>query len=408
MSKKTYVFLHTVKEEGRERLRALPGQKDRNGQAVIEDLNVQANMEMRKAYPLGTVFGTETLETRTSGSSKPFYNAGEIFPVGLTPNDYVSTSHLPPQDMDSAYSEYRQTHTPAAVMSSSGKAAGKPKNLLQMLSRDPQYAAPTVDTDGFYINSEDWLFLMRNIIAKHATLLTGPTGTGKTELVMLACRKLGLDCHVYDMGSMLDPISGLLGTHRLIAGGSVFDYAKFTQDIQKPGVILLDELSRAPANCLNILFPCLDSRRALPVEMAGGNDMRSIPVHPDCVFFATANIGAEYTGTDELDKALTNRFILLELGYMPKDCEQNVLRKRAGIDVASARNIAAAADTIRNRHREGDLSTEVSTRETLAAARMVADGWSAAQAMKRIFLPLFEGTNIEGERSIVSKIIMAY
>ena len=115
-------------------------------------------------------------------------------------------------------------------------------------------------------------------------MIIGPTGTGKTELVMLACRKLGIECNVYDMGSMYEPISGLLGVHRLKKGGeSVFDYAKFTQDIQKPGVILLDELSRAPVTTNNILFPCLDTRRMLPVEMAGGEDLRAIKVHPKSV-----------------------------------------------------------------------------------------------------------------------------
>ena len=33
------------------------------------------------------------------------------------------------------------------------------------------------------------------------------------------------------------------------------------------------------------------------LEMAGGDELRSISVHPDCVFVATANVGAEYTGT---------------------------------------------------------------------------------------------------------------
>ena len=91
----------------------------------------------------------------------------------------------------------------------------------------------------------------------------------------------------------------------------MFEYAKFTQDIQKLGVILLDELSRAPVTTNNVLFPCLDSLRMLPVEMAGGEDLRSIQVHPDCVFVATANVGAEYTGSMSLDRTLVGRFFPL-------------------------------------------------------------------------------------------------
>ena len=46
------------------------------------------------------------------------------------------------------------------------------------------------------------------------------------------------------------------------------------------------------------------------------------------------------------------------------------------------------------------------TRETLSAARLVGDGWSALDAMELTFLPLFEVTKLDGERSVVSKIFM--
>ena len=51
-------------------------------------------------------------------------------------------------------------------------------------------------------------------------------------------------------------------------------------------------------------------------------------------------------------------------------------------------------------------SCSVSTRETLMAGKLVSDGWTALEAMELTFLPLFEGTRTDGERSIVSKIFM--
>ena len=108
MSKTNYIFLRTVKEEGRERMRALPGQKHEDGQAILDSLDVQANIEIRKSYPLGTIFGTDKLNTRTSLTNKPFYNAGEIYPVGIQPNEYCSASHMPPPEMQDAFSNYRQ------------------------------------------------------------------------------------------------------------------------------------------------------------------------------------------------------------------------------------------------------------------------------------------------------------
>ena len=409
-----YYFFKTVKVGGRQRLRPLPGQKEPSGRHIDESLNVQADSRMREDYPLGTIFGSESLELRSLHSTT-FYSAGAIYPIGLNLGDYHSQSHMPSNGMNEAYDNYksdledkaRPVLSEESTLFTENGNATNPGSMLSQLKADRKMNAPTIEGEGFHIADKDWYLLVRNIKAKVNTMMVGPSGTGKTELVLLACKKLGLECNVYDMGSMYDPVSGLLGVHRLQKGGeSVFDYAKFTQDIQKPGVILLDELSRAPVTTNNILFPCLDSRRMLPVEMAGGDELRSIAVHPDCVFIATANVGAEYTGTMSLDRALVGRFFPLELDYMPLECEVKVLSKRCGITPADAENIANVALTVRNLYGKQEISSTISTRETLSAARLVADGWSPLEAMELTFLPLFEGTRTEGERGMVAKIFM--
>ena len=409
-----FYFFRTVKVGGRQRLRPLPGQKEPSGRHIDESLNVQADSRMREDYPLGTIFGSESLELRTLHSTT-FYSAGAIYPIGLNIGDYLRPDHMPSKQMGQAYKSYQDELEEKArpvlseestLFTESGNAT-TPGSMLSQLKADKKMNAPTIEGEGFHIADQDWYLLVRNIKSKVNTMMVGPSGTGKTELVLLACKKLGLECNVYDMGSMYDPVSGLLGVHRLQKGGeSVFDYAKFTQDIQKPGVILLDELSRAPVTTNNILFPCLDSRRMLPVEMAGGDELRSIPVHPDCVFVATANVGAEYTGTMSLDRALVGRFFPLELDYMPLESEVKVLSKRCGITPADAENIANVALTIRNLYGKQEISCTISTRETLSAARLVADGWSPLEAMEFTFLPLFEGTRTEGERGMIAKIFM--
>lgn len=407
--KTKYFFFKTVRIEGRPRLRPLPGQL-LNGNPIDPSLNVQADSIMRGSYPLGTIFGSESIELRAH-SSTPFYSAGSIYPMGLNLGSYIVGSHIPPKEMTEAWNNFNEVKVPEPpiignLFSTTGEVTA-PGSLLQQLKADSQLAVPTIQKDGFFISPKDWYLLVRNIRSKVNTMLVGASGSGKTELVMLACRKLGIRCRVYDMGSMHDPISGLLGVHRLQQGGmSVFDYAKFTQDIQQPGVVLLDEISRAPVTANNILFPCLDSRRCLPVEIAGGADKRSIPVHPECVFIATANVGAEYTGTMSMDRALVGRFFPLELDYMPAGEEALVLSKRCGVSPENAANIVAVASTIRSLFAKQELSCSVSTRETLMAARLVSDGWSALDAMELTFLPLFEGTKTDGERSVVSKIFL--
>ena len=408
-------FFKTMTERGRNRLRALAGQTLLDGTPVDQTLNVQSDKEMRSKYPLGTIFGSLSL-TQKAG----FYEASQIYPMGLRDEEYIMDSHKPAPALQMAYehfigardfSEWSSTEGISKDTPPEDLASSTPKklSLLDKMIRNEALVPPTTKKDGFYVDDKNWYLILRNIQNQVNTMMVGPTGTGKTELVMLACEKLGIDCHVYDMGSMYDPVAGLLGVHRLMEGGiSTFDYAKFTQDIQKPGVVLLDELSRAPITTMNILFPCLDSRRMLPVEIAGGNDMRSIKVHPDCCFFATANVGAEYTGTMSMDRALVNRFFPLELDYMPAEVEGNVVVKRCGIEKTEAKLLVKVANVVRSMYRKQELSSALSTREVLLAGELVSDGWTVLNAMELVYLPLFEGTRTEGERAIVANILISH
>lgn len=396
-----YYFFKTMADRGRNRLRPLSGQT-LGGVTVDPTLNVQSDKALRTMYPLGTVFGSSTLILRSG-----YYEAGLIFPMGLKDDEYKRPEHRPSNEMKEAYERFIGTGS-AESFRDPEKDKPAPSTLLSKMYKNKSFDAPTIEDNGFYVDSDNWYLLLRNITNQVNTMMIGPTGTGKTELVLLACKKLGIPCHVYDMGSMYDPVAGLLGVHRLKKGGeSVFDYAKFTKDISEPGVVLLDELSRAPVTTNNILFPCLDSRRTLPVEIAGGDDLRSIKVNDECCFIATANVGAEYTGTMSMDRALVGRFFPLELDYMPCEMEEKVLTKRCLIDERSAKNIVEVANNIRSQYRKQELSCSLSTRETLMAADLVSDGWTPLRAMELVFLPLFEGTKSDGERGIVAKILMS-
>lgn len=398
-----YYFLRTLVEEGRQRCKALIGQTFEDGAKVDSTVNVSADRALRDAYPTGTTFVTDSLR-----AASKYYQAGNIYPIGILDSDYRDPKHRPTEEMLRAYEIFIGATDLSDSVSPKEKEPSKTtsKSLLGKMKLNPELKIPSIGSEGFYVDSDVWYLLMRNIQNQVNTMLIGATGGGKTELVLLACKKLGISCSVYDMGSMYDPVAGLLGVHRLQKGGvSVFDYAKFTRDISKPGVVLLDELSRAPVTTNNILFPCLDSRRKLPVEIAGGEDLREIEVHPECCFIATANVGVEYTGTMSMDRALVGRFFPIELSYMPPEQENKVLVKRCGISISDATNIVKVANSLRNMYNKQEISSSISTRETLMVGDLVADGWDLVRAMELVLLPLFEGTRSDGERGIVYRVI---
>lgn len=260
---------------------------------------------------------------------------------------------------------------------------------------------PNVENTGFYIENKNWKYIVRNIMRKKPTLLMGPTGTGKTELILMACKQLGINCEVHDMGAMQDPLTDLLGCHRIKDGSSTFDYAKFVSDVQKPGVILLDELSRAPLMTNNILFPCLDSRRELPLAIADSEGPRSVKVHPDCVFIATANIGSEYSGTQEIDAALMNRFLPLKVDYMPAKNEIEVLRKRCNISEDDAATIVKFANVMRQENRKGSIMYPVSTRENIAMGEMIADGFDMIDAVNFVICNKFNDEDVKPVKQLM-------
>lgn len=179
-----------------------------------------------------------------------------------------------------------------------------------------------INMDGYMLNEAMYKVMVRNVQARTNTLLLGPTGAGKTELVDAIAKHLDLPLTIIDMGTMTDPIVSLVGSHTISVKDGItqseFKRSRFSEIIQKPGIVLLDELSRASAQANNLLFPVLDFRKELAMEY-DFEDSTPVPVHPECVFIATANLGSEYTGASKLDRALVDRFMLLQVKELPSN-----------------------------------------------------------------------------------------
>ena len=395
--KSKHYFFKTVKVSGRIRVVPIEGQTATFGD-IDEKKYCSCPKSIRDAYPIGSIFVGDDISLGAEGKSYICSSKkGSFRKLTLT------------DDMKSILEEYNilvKDKKEATV--SPEETEITPKSLLDEIIENPKLVAPSSSKDGFYMTDKDWRLLVRNIKNHVNTMIIGPSGTGKTSCVKQVCDRLGIKLHVFDMGSIIDPISSLLGVHRLKDGKSIFDYANFTQAIQEPCVILLDELSRASLASNNVLFPCLDDRRKLQIEVAGSEGVREIKVHPEVTFIATANIGAEYTGTNSMDRALVNRFFPLELGYIPNTEERNVLCFRTGISKSVADIIVKIANNIRSLANKQEVSQSLSIRETLMVAELVRDGWDTGTAMEQVFIPLYDGTRSEGERSIIYKTIASY
>jgi MoxR-like ATPase len=386
-------FFHTVSEvseSGVPRLRLLPGQYIPDPSlpgAFIpgdENLNTQSNLKPRQVNPIGTIFATKFVELKTSSRGNHFLNVRQ----GSLAEDIISLSGGVTGDIKAAYAEYlkqvkgeKEEPVPTPVATATPGAISA---IDKLMVENP---VPTVAKDGFYVDKDVWRQLLFNIHMGYNTMLVGDSGTGKTELALLMGKRLGKKVSVFDMAAKQDPIASLIGVHRF-DGKSVFDRADFTYALEEEGIVVLDELPRAPLNTNNILFPVLDSRRELNMDIAS-HGLRTIKVHEKCSFIATANEGFEYTGNTVLDRALKERFFPILINYMPESQEIALLTARTGVDKLYSAIIVKIARRIRDMRKAEEISSSVSIRHTLYAGALAQAGVHVNQAMEMAFLPMF-------------------
>ena len=96
----TYYFFKTMADKGRNRLRPLAGQM-LEGTKVDQTLNVQSDKTIRTMYPIGTVFGSDTLVVCAG-----YYQTGLIYPLGLRDDEYKHPDHRPSEALQRAYEVY--------------------------------------------------------------------------------------------------------------------------------------------------------------------------------------------------------------------------------------------------------------------------------------------------------------
>ena len=264
----------------------------------------------------------------------------------------------------------------------------------------------------FYIDELKWKFLVRNIEKGKNIMMTGPSGCGKTDATFKAAESLGREVIYFNLGATQDPRSTLIGnTHYNKDSGTYFSESSFVSAIQKENtVILLDELSRAHPEAWNILMTVLDPiQRYLRLDEK--DDSPTIKVADGVSFIATANIGMEYTATRVIDRAILDRFALIELEPLSEENEFTLLKgKFPSIDNKVLNNLCSIVSSIRKEINSDTprLSTMVSTRNTIEIAELLDDGFSLEDASQLLIYPLFPNDGNDSERVFVKQLIQKF
>ena len=266
---------------------------------------------------------------------------------------------------------------------------------------------------GLVMKELKWKYLVRSAVRGKNILMTGPAGCGKTMASKSLVNSLDRPDFYFNLGATQDPRATLIGNvHFDKKKGTFFSEALFVKAIQTPNaVILLDELSRAHPDAWNILMTVLDEgQRYLRLDESDGQ--QTINVAEGVTFVATANIGNEYTSTRVMDKALMDRFIIVEMDVLNSEEEHGLLQYMfPHVESELLKSVAEIATQTRSESKSeaGRLSTGISTRTSVEIAGLLYDGFGLDEAAEVTVYPQFsDDGGLESERTYVKQLVQKY
>jgi len=258
-----------------------------------------------------------------------------------------------------------------------------------------------------------WKYLIRSAMRGKNIMMTGPAGCGKTMAAKSIVNALDRPDFYFNLGATQDPRATLIGnTHFSKEDGTYFSEALFVTAIQtENAVILLDELSRAHPEAHNILMTVLDEgQRYLRLDEKDGAP--TIKVAPGVTFIATANIGNEYTATRVLDRALLDRFTIIEMETLNAEDEKSLLAylyPQLAIESRDAIAEVVAATRIELKTESPRISTHVSTRASVEMAGIMYDGFNLEEAAEVLVYPQYDAAGgLDSERTFVKQLVQKY
>ena len=281
--------------------------------------------------------------------------------------------------------------------------------MLNFIHKDSVKLKPEM----LMMNETKWKYLVRSAMRGKNIMMTGAAGGGKTMAAKAVANALDREEFYFNLGATQDPRATLIGnTHFAKDTGTFFSESVFVKAIQTPdAVILLDELSRAHPEAWNILMTVLDpGQRYLRLDEADNSP--TIKVAKGVTFIATANIGNEYTSTRVMDRALLDRFIILEIDLVSEEQESSLLQMlypEANIDML--KNIAAIVSATRKEltTEVPRISTSISTRASIEFASLLYDGFTLEEAASVVVYPQFDDAGgLDSERTFIKQLVQKY
>lgn len=307
-------------------------------------------------------------------------------------------------------SVHKPTVTVVSTPAQTAAPVVMPENVLNFIHSEAAGLKPKM----LFMPELKWKYLIRNILRGKNIMMTGAAGCGKTMAAKAAASSIdGYSTFIINLGATQDPRTTLIGnTQYDTAKGTVFNQSPFVKAIQTPNtVVVLDEITRAHPEAWNILMTVLDpGQRYLRLDEAA--DAPTINVADGVSFIASANIGNEYTATRLLDRAILDRFTIIEMDSLTRD-EESTLLGMMYPSVSSellgsvAEITAMTRDEVRSESPK--LTNSLSTRTAVEIGSLLYDGFSLTEAAEIAIYPFFDNNGgAQSERVFMKQFVQKF
>ena len=275
------------------------------------------------------------------------------------------------------------------------------------------HSSYSLKPQGLMMTELKWKYLIRGAVRGKNIMMTGPAGCGKTMAAKAVVNSLDRPDYYFNLGATQDPRATLIGNvHFNSDDGTYFSESLFVKAIQTPNaVILLDELSRAHPDAWNILMTVLDGGQRY-LRLDEQKEQATIKVAEGVTFIATANIGNEYTSTRVMDKALMDRFTIVEMDVLSEEEENTLLNYMfPHVDSVVLGNVAKIASLTRSESKSDTarITSGISTRTTVELCGLLYDGFNLEEAAEVSIYPQYDNTGgVDSERTFVKQIVQKF
>ena len=262
------------------------------------------------------------------------------------------------------------------------------KSRLPVCSKNLKDKIPD-RVESFFFGEKETKGVLTGLVLGKNIFIEGPTGCGKTELVLQVHSMMGLPIQRVNMNGDAT-VANFIGSMRATQeDGTFYHYGMLPEAMKNGHTLLVDEIDYTPPHIAAVMNSVLEGKRVLYLE----DTNETIVAKEGFNVIATGNTGGKgdstgvYTGTEILNTAFLDRFaIKLKMDYLPRSTERGMLIARFPDEpIKNIELLLSAAEEIRQAFQQGNLGITFSTRKLIDYFELT-QGMDVLDALEMVLL----------------------